>query len=180
MEMNDDESITYFTSQASLFRPAWAPRKRHTDDNDAHQDHNNCGYHRNHHIQVNPTRNPGEQMVHCGHTSSDRWRDGTWNISLPLSWVPFPRRKHMTMIATMMTRTADTTGTIRFKFARTTRTGESELISRPMSGSSLAGAIVPETPEISEIWYDGWVKYYCPALLSLLVVTVKREVYVSF
>lgn len=57
----------------------------------------------------------------------------------------------MTMIATMMTRTADTTGTMRFKFARTTRTGESELISRPMSGSSRAGAIVPETPEISEI-----------------------------
>lgn len=57
----------------------------------------------------------------------------------------------MTMIATMMTRTADTTGTIRFKFARTNRTGESELISRPMSGSSRAGAIVPETPEISEI-----------------------------
>lgn len=169
--MSDDEFITYFTSQARLFRATWAPCERYTDDDDAHQDHHHCGDHRNHHVQVNPARDPGEQMMHCGHASSDRWRDSTCNSSLPLSWLPFPRRKHTTIIATMMTRMADTTGTMRFRLARTTRTGESESISRPMSGSSRAGAIVPETPEISEIWHDEWVRYYCPVLLSLLVVT---------
>lgn len=58
----------------------------------------------------------------------------------------------MTMIATIITKIADATGTTRFKLARMTCTGESGLNPPfPLSGISRTGAIVPETPLISII-----------------------------
>lgn len=157
--MSEEWFITYVTSQPGLLRAAVAPRECHTDDNDAHQQHHHGSPHRDHNVQVHPARDPGEELVHSGYPTT-HWRcystQTTHQTGLPLRWLPFPRRKHMTMIATMMTRIADTTGTTRLRLASTTRTGES--VSNPpppMSGSSRAGAIVPETPTPAPRYQSG-------------------------
>lgn len=69
---------------------------------------------------------------------------------LPLSppW-PFPLRTQITMTATIITRTAATTGTTRFKLAMKIFIGSSSLPPPFTSGSSRAGAMVPGTKNFS-------------------------------